>query len=45
MCGFNFCSLFDVINQMKYAIYKLGITSISVIHEDEGGKKRDEAAA
>ena len=33
------CSLFDFINLMKYAIYKLKIISISVIHGDKGGKK------
>ena len=31
------CSLFDVINQPKYEIYKLVIISISVIHEDKSG--------
>lgn len=30
---------------MKYAIYKLRITSISVIQVDKGGKKKDYAAA
>ena len=29
---------------MKYAIYKLRITSISVIQVDKGGKKKDNAA-
>ena len=37
ICGvFNFMfSLFDVISYMKYAINKLGIVSISVIHVDK----------
>lgn len=45
MCGFfNFFPLSDVIDLMKYAIYRLEIISISAIHEDEGGRKKDEVA-